>query len=94
MDQTATLHGRNLPENQRLPGQERPERPLQTFMGPIGALVHKVWASLHRSAWGQARVEGVAEGIAEHVDRDQHADQGQAGEHGHPPDAGKDQVVA
>src|SRR6476619_5876097 len=65
-----------------------------TVMGPIGALVHKVWASLHRSAWGQARVEGVAEGIAEHVDRDQHADQGQAGEHGHPPDAGKDQIVA
>jgi hypothetical protein len=47
-------------------------------MRPIGALVHKDWASLHRSAWGKARVEGIAEGVAEHVDRDQHANQGQA----------------
>ena len=52
-----------------------------TVMRPIGALVHKDWASLHRSAWGKARVEGIAEGVAEHVDRDQHANQGQAGQH-------------
>ena len=60
IEQAIITYGRNRLKTKD-PWAEQIEVPVPTFMGPIGALVHRVWAAVHQLGVSRGRApQGIA----------------------------------